>query len=185
MKAKKLLSILLCLVMMCTLLPMTALAEGETIITHVTIVNAPTLVAGQKLNSYSAQSTTPGVLTVTPSGYDGLQVWDVTGGGRGVVNGNTVIEAGRTYSIRVFVKAADGYLFPRNENITATINGMTASTGYVADYDTSNHRYRFTEVNITVPEAPVAEVTGISIDPASASVEQGKTQQFTATVSGT
>jgi len=185
MNAKKLLSILLCLVMMCTLLPMTALAEGETIITHVDIINAPTLVAGQKLNSFSAQCATPGITITRPDGNNGFQVWDVTGGTTGVVNGNTVIEAGHTYSIRVFVKVNDGYLFPYNGTVTSTINGSTASTGYVGGYDTSNHKYRSISLDITVPEAPAAAVTGISIAPASASVEQGKTLQFTATVSGT
>ena len=186
MKAKKFLSILLCLIMMCSLLPMTALAEGETvIITHVDIVNAPVLVAGQKVSSFTAQSATEGITITRPDGYEGFQIWHVTGGAHGVVNGNTVIEAGRTYSIRVFVKTNDGYRFPYNGTVTATINGSAASVGYVADYVNSNNIYRSISLDVTVPEAPVTAVTGITVSPASASVEKGKTQQFTATVSGT
>ncbi|MBQ3009946.1 MAG: Ig-like domain-containing protein, partial [Oscillospiraceae bacterium] len=83
--------------------------------------------------------------------------WAVSGGTASTINANGLLTVGA-------------------DETAATLTVIVRAAG-----DTT----KTASATVTVTEPSVAEVTGISIDPASASVEQGKTQQFTATVSGT
>ena len=173
----RLLSLLLCFVMMVGLLPTTAFAADEIIVDPISAtVTLPT--AG----AHPVETGTPG-----DSSYDIIRIRfskkDADSGVLTSLEPSDTFEAGATYRINVLFRAKNGFTIEREAK--ATINGMeaeywsTIADGYGSQYFGLEYTVpeKITSISVTVPE-PVAgekaDTNGITINPAALSVSSAK-----------
>ena len=173
----RLLSLLLCFVMLVGLLPTAAFAAVKVIIDSISAtVTLPT--AG----AHPVETGTPG-----DSSYDIIRVRfskkDADSGVLTSLEPSDTFEAGVTYRINVLFRAKNGFTIEREAK--ATINGMeaeywsTIADGYGSQYFGLEYTVpeKITSISVTVPE-PVAgekaDTNGITINPAALSVSSAK-----------
>ena len=101
--------------------------------------------------------------------------WCDNANGYATLDGSVPFVGGNKYQCVVFLEAKEGYDLASIEKVT--INGNTATYGTAG-----SAKYYYYDFTATGGVAP--SITGITIDPTSAEVTKGNTQQFTATVTG-
>ena len=175
----------------------TAQAEGKEISDTVTLtVVVPAKEVEESIKAVSIDFDLPEAgdvaTTVTPNGTvptgvnyemmpDSNGVWREETGTYGF---SGTFEAGKTYSA-VFFLRTDG-TFAESVSATATAGGETLEATAAKDGEMLKVVVPFTPAEGgETPDPEVTVVTGITIDPVSAEVVKGNTQQFTAEVSGT
>ena len=125
---KKFLSVLLSLIMVLSLVPMTAFASDEILV--VTVLNIAAPVDGAEFDRFAdIPNGQPYKIFSQPEWYDETDK-------RFLETGDT-FEDGHIYTVNVWLEANDGYEFKSTTTTTdvkASINGKTAEAGKAYEY---------------------------------------------------
>ena len=173
--------LLLSLMMTVGMLPAAALAAEPTVITDISLTEAPAPAAGA-VCLLSAEAETEDFEV------EEVAVYDITGGTEEPVAEAAVFVGGKTYRVEILVAAKADFAFEAPENMTAKINGQEAEIE--ADEEDDTKRWIRLEVAVSLP-APADELqteenqtepqeTGLTVTPATAEAEKGGTLQLTA-----
>ena len=160
---KKVLSMILTIVMVCSLLPVTSYAA--TTISNVAITGVDVPVAG----------ATPDYTAITGVGYNPTNEFDEDGKKEtGVswysvsegkyMSPTDVFECGKIYEVAIAIKVADGYEFAASNNetstTTATVNGNSAGKGsFITGYSVKN----IITVNYTFEACDYARIEEVAL----------------------